>query len=435
MTIPVTEPFISGPYAGNGVTVQFDYGFRIYAETELKVVRKNADDTLTVLALTADYTVAGVNQDTGRQITLVAGNRLPTGATLTIEPDITLSQDRPFSDQTSTNLGELENIADKTTSMVRQLKGLFDRTPIAQPGNQPGEILIGDDNEVLIWDANSNIVPGPNSDEIANAQTYAEAALVSKNSAAISEANAENFAIAAENSAQSVDVNNLVHKDQNLSDLQSIPTTLQNLGLQNVDNTSDVDKPISSLQQNALDDKLNLSGGTLSGALTLSGDPINNLHSSTKQYVDNVAYRAPDAILTHEKNTTGSAGGSTANTPTAYDINTEIDVSNLVTYSGADFTVSADCYAQVKVVTFGSYMHSYAQLYCVTDSQYVGNSENSMTYDYGFSNLFFSSNLEANKTYKTMMTSSATYSHSKGYVYNMISGKPFTNLDIKLWRN
>jgi microcystin-dependent protein len=186
MTIPVTEPFISGPYAGNGATLQFDYGFRIYEETELKVVRKNADDTLTVLARTTDYTVAGVNQDTGRQITLVAGDRLPAGATLTIEPDITLSQDRPFSDQTSTTLSEIENTVDKTTSMVRQLKGLFDRTPIAQPGNQVGEILIGNDSEILMWDANGNIVPGLDGDEIANAQTYAENAATSATNAATS---------------------------------------------------------------------------------------------------------------------------------------------------------------------------------------------------------------------------------------------------------
>lgn len=34
---------------------------------------------------------------------------------------------------------------------------------------------------------------------------------------------------------------------------------------------------------------LGLAGGTLTGALTLSGDPTNNLHAATKQYVDQVA--------------------------------------------------------------------------------------------------------------------------------------------------
>jgi len=38
-----------------------------------------------------------------------------------------------------------------------------------------------------------------------------------------------------------------------------------------------------------VDGKLNLSGGTLTGALTLSADPSSSLHAATKQYVDNTA--------------------------------------------------------------------------------------------------------------------------------------------------
>jgi hypothetical protein len=59
--------------------------------------------------------------------------------------------------------------------------------------------------------------------------------------------------------------------------------------LANVDNTADMDKPVSTATQNALDDKLDLSGGTMTGALTLSADPSSSLHAATKQYVDNTA--------------------------------------------------------------------------------------------------------------------------------------------------
>lgn len=106
------------------------------------------------------------------------------------------------------------------------------------------------------------------------------------------------------------------------------------VGLGNVDNTSDADKPVSTATQTALDlkanlagptfsgnvtlpsttsignvsstelgyldgvtsavqtqldAKLNLSGGTLTGDLTLAGDPTQALHPATKQYVDNVS--------------------------------------------------------------------------------------------------------------------------------------------------
>jgi hypothetical protein len=44
------------------------------------------------------------------------------------------------------------------------------------------------------------------------------------------------------------------------------------VGLGNVDNTSDADKPVSTATQTALDAKLNLSGGTMTGDITLPTD-------------------------------------------------------------------------------------------------------------------------------------------------------------------
>jgi hypothetical protein len=65
--------------------------------------------------------------------------------------------------------------------------------------------------------------------------------------------------------------------------------TKSHVGLGNVDDTSDASKPISTATQNALDAKLNLSGGTLTGFLTLSGPPTSDLHAATKHYVDGLA--------------------------------------------------------------------------------------------------------------------------------------------------
>jgi len=62
--------------------------------------------------------------------------------------------------------------------------------------------------------------------------------------------------------------------------------TKSDVGLSDVDNTSDADKPISTATQNALDDKLDLAGGTMTGFLTLSATPENDLHAATKAYVD-----------------------------------------------------------------------------------------------------------------------------------------------------
>ncbi len=65
--------------------------------------------------------------------------------------------------------------------------------------------------------------------------------------------------------------------------------TASMVGLGNVDNTSDLDKPISNATQTALDAKLSLSGGTMTGKITLDADPTQALHAATKQYVDNIS--------------------------------------------------------------------------------------------------------------------------------------------------
>ena len=61
------------------------------------------------------------------------------------------------------------------------------------------------------------------------------------------------------------------------------------VGLANVDNTSDANKPVSTAAQTALDAKLSLAGGTMTGTLVLSGAPTSDLHAVTKLYVDGVS--------------------------------------------------------------------------------------------------------------------------------------------------
>jgi hypothetical protein len=46
---------------------------------------------------------------------------------------------------------------------------------------------------------------------------------------------------------------------------------------------------VESAIQDQLDAKLSLSGGTMTGKITLDGDPSSSLHAATKQYVDNTA--------------------------------------------------------------------------------------------------------------------------------------------------
>ena len=86
-----TTNITSGPYSGNDVAVSFAYGFRVNEESQLRVFEINDLGVETELTLTTHYTVAGVDNDTGGQLTRVAG-ALPTGYTWYVRSNYTNTQ-------------------------------------------------------------------------------------------------------------------------------------------------------------------------------------------------------------------------------------------------------------------------------------------------------------------------------------------------------
>jgi len=77
---------------------------------------------------------------------------------------------------------------------------------------------------------------------------------------------------------------------------------------------------------NALGDKLSLTGGTMTGAITLSGAPSNNLHPATKLYVDTIAATQSQNGLDHINDTEGVHGiTNTANLVYLTDLSTHND--------------------------------------------------------------------------------------------------------------
>lgn len=87
------------------------------------------------------------------------------------------------------------------------------------------------------------------------------------------------------------------------------------VGLSNVDNTADTDKPVSTAQQTALDAKLDLAGGTMTGKITLDGDPTQALHAATKQYVDSAEAglsTKPQVVAATTTNLSGTYDNGTA---------------------------------------------------------------------------------------------------------------------------
>lgn len=86
-------------YIGAGTVGPFPYAFRIFAATDLVVVKTDASGNVIPLAYITDYTVTGVGQGGGGSITLAAV--LPVGYTLTIKRVLTVTQPTDFRNQTS----------------------------------------------------------------------------------------------------------------------------------------------------------------------------------------------------------------------------------------------------------------------------------------------------------------------------------------------
>ena len=114
------------------------------------------------------------------------------------------------------------------------------------------------------------------------------------------------------------------------------------VGLGNVDNTSDANKPVSTAQQTAIDAKLSLAGGTMTGKITLDGDPTQSLHAVTKQYVDNVEAglkAKPSVVAATTANLTadyanGTSGVGATLTGTANGAFPQIDGVSVTTVNG-----------------------------------------------------------------------------------------------------
>ena len=77
MTISSTT--VKNSYSGNGSTTAFAYTFKIFANTDLQVIIRSSTGTETVKTLTTHYTVSGVGDASGGNVTFIDGTKIETG--------------------------------------------------------------------------------------------------------------------------------------------------------------------------------------------------------------------------------------------------------------------------------------------------------------------------------------------------------------------
>lgn len=91
-----------------------------------------------------------------------------------------------------------------------------------------------------------------------------------------------------------------------------------------------------------LDKKLALAGGTMTGALTLSGAPTANLHAATKQYVDGEITTVSSSVSTNTSNISTNTGNISTNTSNISSLQSEVDATQAGAGLGTDGSYTAN---------------------------------------------------------------------------------------------
>lgn len=145
-------------YAGNGSTTAFATGFRFLQNSDLKVILTvDATGVETVQAETTNYTVTGAGLDAGGTVTMLVAP--PSGETLTIKRNLTLTQTTDYVENDSFPAESHETALDKLTMITQQLQEELDRSlKLAEAQSSSGLILpVPVTDRFLQWDSSGNL--------------------------------------------------------------------------------------------------------------------------------------------------------------------------------------------------------------------------------------------------------------------------------------
>lgn len=136
MTIPVS-PRRAGPYAGTGAQTAFGFSFKVFDETDLRVVELDVPTSVeTEPTLNADYTVA-LNPDQESTPGGTVNYLVAPAATkkVTIVGDLSYEQPSDLPDGGAYRAQQVENALDRLAICLQQIKEITDRcaqVPVSQ---------------------------------------------------------------------------------------------------------------------------------------------------------------------------------------------------------------------------------------------------------------------------------------------------------------
>lgn len=141
-------------YDGAGSTGPFPYPFRILDDDDLEVIKLSALGVETVLTKTTHYTVDGVGERTGGDVTLTAA--LAVGEQLTLRRQLDVLQPTSFRNLGQFNAAAHEDAIDRITMILQQLEDAQLRSVRMPRSYDPASFsleLAPAANQVPVWNA------------------------------------------------------------------------------------------------------------------------------------------------------------------------------------------------------------------------------------------------------------------------------------------
>lgn len=130
MTAPATTRR-AGPFDGNGVTTSFPFTFKVFATSDVRVVRADVDNVETVLSLGVDYNITlNADQDSSPGGTInypISGTPLPVGEKLAAVGALPYDQTADLPSGGNYRAIVVENALDRGVFQVQQLLEEVDR--------------------------------------------------------------------------------------------------------------------------------------------------------------------------------------------------------------------------------------------------------------------------------------------------------------------
>ena len=126
MTISSTT--VKNSYSGNGTLDTFNYTFKIFADTDIQVIIRDANATETVKTLTTHYTVTGAGSGSGGTIVFTTGNNPTATETVVLRRALPQTQSIDYIANDAFPAESHEEGLDRSMMAIQQLQEEVDRS-------------------------------------------------------------------------------------------------------------------------------------------------------------------------------------------------------------------------------------------------------------------------------------------------------------------